>query len=367
MQFNHSDGSVCLRADTLDEAVKAYNEERVEHRMSTHKITAEHRAVVEEMQRRRKLFVAERRSAQREARPTAAAAAPSPHAQRSPPRLPPRERRDRPARPAPRRQSPVVTRGRSAPTPNPEPVKKRSSSGSSGSPAEAAAVRGGGLTAPGGLGGKQVELVREQVIGRRSMNKEAVLRVIAQRAHEHGARGERGDDVVNEGMRADTDDTQGDPASSLKKNLRAGAPRSPPAPSEARSPPTPTAARGGRRTATAPSLTVAPKPMYRSRRADPPRRRASRVADGRTGRPGCFPRRGGARHRDLDAQLREAMSSWHDNCARCPTWSDTCSTSTASSSSWPSSPGRRSLVVAPPATARGAHRRAQGRPPSRRV
>ena len=82
MQFTYSKyGYVHLRADTLDEAVKAYNEERVEHRMSTHKITAEHRAVVEEMQRRRKLFVAERRSKHRESTP--------PPCRRRPPRLSP--------------------------------------------------------------------------------------------------------------------------------------------------------------------------------------------------------------------------------------------------------------------------------------
>ena len=101
MQFNHSDGYVCLRADTLDEAVKAYNEERVEHRMSTHKITAEHRAVVEEMQRRRKLFVAERRSKRREKVARQPAAAPVTRT-RSKVSAPPPAGKTRPARaPAP--------------------------------------------------------------------------------------------------------------------------------------------------------------------------------------------------------------------------------------------------------------------------
>ena len=92
-----SGGSVRLLADTLDEAVKAYNEERVEHRMSTHKITAEHRAVVEEMQRRRKLFVGEIEA--RGETPDCR----RPHRHTHPlkvPAPPPRRRRDRPARPA---------------------------------------------------------------------------------------------------------------------------------------------------------------------------------------------------------------------------------------------------------------------------
>ena len=113
-----------VRADTLDEAVKAYNEERVEHRLSTHKITAEHRAVVEEMQRRRKLFVAER-SKRREKLARQPAAAPVTRACSKVPAPPPKPGKTRPARAtAPPTPKPGRDARESAPTPNPEPVER---------------------------------------------------------------------------------------------------------------------------------------------------------------------------------------------------------------------------------------------------
>ena len=55
-----SSGSLYSQADSLDEAVKAYNKARSKCERSTHKITAEHRAVVKEMQRKRELIVAKK-------------------------------------------------------------------------------------------------------------------------------------------------------------------------------------------------------------------------------------------------------------------------------------------------------------------
>ena len=52
-----SSGYVSSLADSLDEAVKAYNEARSKCGRSTHTITAEHRAVVKEMQRKREVFI----------------------------------------------------------------------------------------------------------------------------------------------------------------------------------------------------------------------------------------------------------------------------------------------------------------------
>ena len=52
-----SSGYMFSFADSLDEAVKAYNEARSECGRSTHTITAEHRAVVKEMQRKREVFI----------------------------------------------------------------------------------------------------------------------------------------------------------------------------------------------------------------------------------------------------------------------------------------------------------------------
>ena len=52
-----SSGYVSSHADSLDEAVKAYNEARSKGGLSTHTITAEHRAVVKEMQRKREVFI----------------------------------------------------------------------------------------------------------------------------------------------------------------------------------------------------------------------------------------------------------------------------------------------------------------------
>ena len=140
--------------------------------MSTHKITAEQRAVVEEMQRRRKLFVAAR-SKRRTSSPDSRAPRPS-HApaQRSP-RLPSRRRRDRPARPALRGQSPVVTRARALRRLIPHPSKGRGSSGSSGEQRKHPSRR-----LPGGLDGR--EAPQEQVIELQDMNRS--LLGIAQRA-----------------------------------------------------------------------------------------------------------------------------------------------------------------------------------------
>ena len=52
-----SSGYVSSLADSLDEAVKAYNEARSKGGRSTHTITPEHRAVVKEMQRKREVFI----------------------------------------------------------------------------------------------------------------------------------------------------------------------------------------------------------------------------------------------------------------------------------------------------------------------
>ena len=52
-----SSGYMSSLADSLDEAVKAYNEARSKCGLSTHTITAEHRAVVKEMQRKREVFI----------------------------------------------------------------------------------------------------------------------------------------------------------------------------------------------------------------------------------------------------------------------------------------------------------------------
>ena len=52
-----SSGYVSSLADSLDEAVKAYNEARSKGGRSTHTITAEHRAVVKEMERKREVFI----------------------------------------------------------------------------------------------------------------------------------------------------------------------------------------------------------------------------------------------------------------------------------------------------------------------
>ena len=52
-----SSGYMFSFADSLDEAVKAYNEARSECGRSTHTITAEHRAVVKEMERKRGVFI----------------------------------------------------------------------------------------------------------------------------------------------------------------------------------------------------------------------------------------------------------------------------------------------------------------------
>ena len=52
-----SSGYVSSHADSLDEAVKAYNEARSKCGLSTHTITAEHRAVVKEMERKREVFI----------------------------------------------------------------------------------------------------------------------------------------------------------------------------------------------------------------------------------------------------------------------------------------------------------------------
>jgi hypothetical protein len=52
-----SSGYMFSFADSLDEAVKAYNEARSECGRSTHTITAEHRAVVKEMERKREVFI----------------------------------------------------------------------------------------------------------------------------------------------------------------------------------------------------------------------------------------------------------------------------------------------------------------------
>ena len=172
MQFTSSDGSVCLRADTLDEAVKAYNEERVEHRMSTHKITAEHRAVVEEMQRRRKLFVAER-SKRREKLGRQPAAAPVTRACSKVPAPPPKPGKTRPARAtAPPTPKPGRDARESAPTPNPEPVER-------GAAAAGAEAEAGAAAAPA-PDSADVRRLREQVIELQDMNRS--LLGIAQRA-----------------------------------------------------------------------------------------------------------------------------------------------------------------------------------------
>lgn len=172
MQFTHSDGYVHLLADTLDEAVKAYNEERVEHRMSTHKITAEHRAVVEEMQRRRKLFVAER-SKRREKLGRQPAAAPVTRACSKVPAPPPKPGKTRPARAtAPPTPKPGRDARESAPTPNPEPVER-------GAAAAGAAAEAGAAAAPA-PDSADVRRLREQVIELQDMNRS--LLGIAQRA-----------------------------------------------------------------------------------------------------------------------------------------------------------------------------------------
>ena len=179
MQFNHSDGYVCLRADTLDEAVKAYNEERVEHRMSTHKITDEHRAVVEEMQRRRKLFVAERRSKRREKVARQPAAAPVTRT-RSKVSAPPRAGKTRPARaPAPPTSKPGRDARESAPTPYPEPVESGAAAAGAAAEAEAAAAPEPVTPAPP-ADSADVRRLREQVIELQDMNRS--LLGIAQRA-----------------------------------------------------------------------------------------------------------------------------------------------------------------------------------------
>jgi hypothetical protein len=50
-------GYVSSHADSLDEVVKAYNKARSKRGRSTHTITAEHRAVVKEMERKREVFI----------------------------------------------------------------------------------------------------------------------------------------------------------------------------------------------------------------------------------------------------------------------------------------------------------------------
>ena len=175
MQFTHSDGSVRLLADTLDEAVKAYNEERVEHRMSTHKITAEHRAVVEEMQRRRKLFVAAR-SKRRDKLARQPAAAPVTRTHSKVPAPPPAEK-TRPARATgpPRPKSGRDAR-ESAPTPDPAPFEMGAAAAEA---AEAGAAEAPVTPAPP-ADSTDVRRLREQVIELQDMNRS--LLGIAQRA-----------------------------------------------------------------------------------------------------------------------------------------------------------------------------------------
>lgn len=179
MQFTHSAGYVHLLADTLDEAVKAYNEERVEHRMSTHKITAEHRAVVEEMQRRRKLFVAER-SKRREKLGRQPAAAPVTRACSKVPAPPPKPGKTRPARAtAPPTPKPGRDARESAPTPNPEPVGRGAAAAGAAAEAGAAAAPAPVTPAPP-ADSADVRRLREQVIELQDMNRS--LLGIAQRA-----------------------------------------------------------------------------------------------------------------------------------------------------------------------------------------
>ncbi|ACO69700.1 predicted protein [Micromonas commoda] len=182
MQFTHSAGSVHLRADTLDEAVKAYNEERVEHRLSTHKITAEHRAVVEEMQRRRKLFVAER-SKHRESTPPmpAPAAAPVTRACSKVPAPPPKPGKTRPARAtAPPTPKPGRDARESAPTPNPEPVERGAAAAGAAAEAAGAAAAPAPVTPAPPADSADVRRLREQIIELQDMNRS--LLGIAQRA-----------------------------------------------------------------------------------------------------------------------------------------------------------------------------------------
>ena len=182
MQFTYSKyGYVHLRADTLDEAVKAYNEERVEHRMSTHKITAEHRAVVEEMQRRRKLFVAER-SKRREKLGRQPAAAPVTRACSKVPSkvLLKGAGKTRPARAtAPPTPKPGRDARESAPTPNPEPVERGAAASGAAAAAGAAAAPAPVTPAPP-ADSADVRRLREQVIELQDMNRS--LLGIAQRA-----------------------------------------------------------------------------------------------------------------------------------------------------------------------------------------
>ena len=188
MQFTHSAGSVYtkpksgvwIRTDTMDEAVKAYNEERVEHRLSTHKITAEHRAVVEEMQRRRKLFVAER-SKRREKLGRQPAAAPVTRACSKVPAPPPKPGKTRPARAtAPPTPKPGRDARESAPTPNPEPVERGAAAAGAAAEAAGAAAAPAPVTPAPPADSADVRRLREQVIELQDMNRS--LLGIAQRA-----------------------------------------------------------------------------------------------------------------------------------------------------------------------------------------
>ena len=78
--WQHRGGEcVCITVNTLDEAVTAYNKLCPKHGLPTHTITAQHRAVVEEMQRKRELMVAEKAS-KRELMVTGkASTSPNPH------------------------------------------------------------------------------------------------------------------------------------------------------------------------------------------------------------------------------------------------------------------------------------------------
>ena len=58
MHWKHRGEDVIATVDTLDEAVEAYNMVCLKHGWATHTITAQHRAVAEEMQRKRELMVA---------------------------------------------------------------------------------------------------------------------------------------------------------------------------------------------------------------------------------------------------------------------------------------------------------------------
>ena len=57
MHWKHRGEDVIATLDTLDEAVETYNMVCLKHGWATHTITAQHRAVTEEMQRKRELMV----------------------------------------------------------------------------------------------------------------------------------------------------------------------------------------------------------------------------------------------------------------------------------------------------------------------